>query len=130
MTGTHPDTPADPREVAHKTAIEAARTYARSIQRDLWAPMMFASNVATQVVDALMDAGLLSLSGDSTRDTGVHAAVAAQVKAYLASGHEMPFDARKLLWKAAELLEGSLRSQASGTPAETMPADEIREANP
>ena len=63
-----PDTPTDPREVADKVAIEAARVYSRSIQRDLWAPMMFATSVAKQVVAALADAGLLSLSGDSTRE--------------------------------------------------------------
>jgi hypothetical protein len=73
-----PDTPVDPREVADKVAIEAARVYSRSIQRDLWAPMMFATSVAKQVVAALADAGLLVLPD-----------------------------------------EGSLRSQASGTPGET-----------
>lgn len=60
-----PDTPTDPRELADTVAIDAARVYSRSIQRDLWAPMMFATSVAKQVVDALATAGLLSLLGDS-----------------------------------------------------------------
>lgn len=81
-----PDTPTDPRELADTVAIDAARVYSRSIQRDLWAPMMFATSVAKQVVAALADAGLLSLSGDSTQTTDG---------------------------------EGSLRSRASGTPAQT-----------
>lgn len=73
-----PDTPVDPRELADVVAIEAARVYSRSIQRDLWAPMMFATSVAKQVIAALGAAGLLVLPD-----------------------------------------EGSLRSQASGTPTTT-----------
>lgn len=120
-----PDTPTDPRELADTVAIDAARVYSRSIQRDLWAPMMFATSVAKQVVAALADAGLLSLSGDSTQTTdGVDPDVLAVLE-YVSRGRRYvgvepypDFEARRALGRLHD--EGSLRSRASGTPDLTL----------
>lgn len=63
-----PDTPTDPRALAHEVAISAARTFARGISADMWASIRLATETARVVVNTLADAGLLSFSGDSTRD--------------------------------------------------------------
>lgn len=114
-----PDTPTDPRALAHEVAVDAARTFARGISADMWASIRLATETARVVVNTLADAGLLSLSGDSTQgDSGRADAIAAQIREYLAGGWEIPFDARKFLCQAVDLLSsGSLRSRASGTPA-------------
>lgn len=55
-----PDTP-DPRAVANEIAMRAAGSFQKDVEPELRVSKLFALNVATEVVKALSDAGLLVL---------------------------------------------------------------------
>lgn len=120
-----PGTPTDPRAAGRKIARDAARAYVKTIEQDHWASRSLAVNVAVAVFDALTEAGLLALPERVAQDAE-QVAVAA-LDRMGASPAWRDADARAIVrdLRAAGLLrvppegEGSLRSQASGTPAET-----------
>jgi hypothetical protein len=111
-----PDTPTDPRETLTFRALSVAGAAAER------AGLRGGFLVLAVAIPALIDAGLLSLSGDSTQTTdGVDPDVLAVLE-YVSRGRRYvgvtpypDFEARRALGRLHD--EGSLRSQASGTPA-------------
>lgn len=112
-----PDTPTGPRE-------EAVRIVAVALNGDELHALDWHGAEADRVIKALADAGLLSLSGDSTQGQGTVDPDVLAVLGYVSAGRRhvdsKPYPdgrARRALGWLRD--EGSLRSEAFGTPVET-----------
>jgi hypothetical protein len=106
-----PDTPVDPREIAIRRAMDVAK----DATKDAALRGAGGFHILGVALPALADAGLLTVPSEVDPDVLAVLEYVSRGRRYVGVTPDPDFEARRALGRLHD--EGSLRSQASGTPA-------------